>query len=130
MIQYKRQGETALRNSGLGYTIIRPGNLIEEPGGYKALAFDQGNRLSDTIISCADVADVCVKVLLQRGDRRGMRASPSSLPSCCYSPCAPPPLTPHSPASRYTHLRPPCHALPAAVLPNVKEHHLKESILT
>ena len=33
----KRRGEAALRNSGLGYTVVRPGPLMEEPGGYKAL---------------------------------------------------------------------------------------------
>lgn len=27
--------------SGLGYTIVRPGPLVEEAGGYKALVFDQ-----------------------------------------------------------------------------------------
>lgn len=37
----KRRGEAALRNSGLGYTIVRPGPLVEEAGGYKALVFDQ-----------------------------------------------------------------------------------------
>jgi NAD(P)H-binding len=50
-----------LRNSGLGYTIVRPGPLVEEPGGYKALVFDQGNRISQGI-SCADVADISLKV--------------------------------------------------------------------
>ena len=110
MIQFKRQGETALRNSGLGYTIIRPGNLIEEPGGYKALAFDQGNRLSDTIISCADVADVCVKVL-QQGKRGSLLRL--CLLCCYYSACAPPPsLLPSSPFPRFTLARPLPHALP------------------
>lgn len=37
----KRRGEELLRASGLGYTIIRPAALVEEPGGYKALVFDQ-----------------------------------------------------------------------------------------
>jgi len=37
----KRAGEAALRNCGLGYTVVRPGPLMEEPGGYKALVFDQ-----------------------------------------------------------------------------------------
>ena len=50
-----------LRASGLGYTVVRPGPLVEEPGGYKALVFDQGNRISHAI-SCADVADVALKV--------------------------------------------------------------------
>ncbi|KAJ8538505.1 hypothetical protein K7X08_027726 [Anisodus acutangulus] len=58
----KRAGEDSLRRSGLGYTIIRPGPLMEEPGGQHALIFDQGNRISQGI-SCADVADICVKAL-------------------------------------------------------------------
>ncbi|XWS11675.1 hypothetical protein CRYUN_Cryun37aG0019500 [Craigia yunnanensis] len=36
--------------------------LPEEPGGQRALIFDQGNRISQGI-SCADVADICVKAL-------------------------------------------------------------------
>lgn len=58
-----RRGEDILRASGLGYTIVRPGPLLEEPGGYKALVFDQGNRIAQTI-SCADAADVALKVPL------------------------------------------------------------------
>uniref|UniRef100_A0A453SNF3 NAD(P)-binding domain-containing protein n=1 Tax=Aegilops tauschii subsp. strangulata TaxID=200361 RepID=A0A453SNF3_AEGTS len=58
----RRAGEDALRRSGLGYTIVRPGPLQEEPGGQRALIFDQGNRISQAI-SCADVADICVKAL-------------------------------------------------------------------
>ncbi len=42
---FKGRGEETLRNSGLGYTIVRPGPLKEEAGGYKALVFDQGNRI-------------------------------------------------------------------------------------
>ena len=62
LVASKRSGERLLRNSGLGYTVVRPGNLLEEPGGNKALVFDQGNRITMPI-SCADVADVCVKAL-------------------------------------------------------------------
>ena len=39
-------GESHLRNCGLGYTIVRPGPLLEEPGGGSALVFDQGNRIT------------------------------------------------------------------------------------
>lgn len=46
VIAAKRRGERALRASGLGYTIVRPGALVEETGGYKALVFDQGTRIS------------------------------------------------------------------------------------
>ncbi len=56
-----RRGEDVLRTTGLGYTIVRPGPLLEEPGGYKALVFDQGNRITESI-SIADVADVALKV--------------------------------------------------------------------
>ncbi|WZY97989.1 hypothetical protein YC2023_070318 [Brassica napus] len=62
VLKAKRAGEDSLRRSGLGYTIIRPGPLKEEPGGQRALIFDQGNRISQGI-SCADVADICVKSL-------------------------------------------------------------------
>ncbi|XP_028759084.1 uncharacterized protein LOC114718007 [Neltuma alba] len=62
VLKAKKAGEDSLRRSGLGYTIIRPGPLKEEPGGQRALIFDQGNRISQEI-SCADVADICVKAL-------------------------------------------------------------------
>jgi len=62
LLTSKREGEAALRRSGLGYTVVRPGPLLEEPGGYRALVFDQGNRIARGI-SCADAADVCLKAL-------------------------------------------------------------------
>ncbi|CAM6019204.1 unnamed protein product [Sphagnum balticum] len=62
ILRAKQAGETALRNSGVGYTIVRPGPLQDEPGGQRALVFDQGDRITQSI-SCADVADVCVKAL-------------------------------------------------------------------
>ena len=62
LLASKREGEAALRRSGLGYVVVRPGPLLEEPGGYRALVFDQGNRIARGI-SCADAADVCLKAL-------------------------------------------------------------------
>ena len=62
IIAAKRRGEAYLRNSGVGYTIVRPGPLAEEAGGYKALVFDQGNRITEKV-ACADVADICLKAL-------------------------------------------------------------------
>ena len=44
-VSLKRRGEAALRASGLGYSIVRPSALVQEPGGYKALVFDQGDRI-------------------------------------------------------------------------------------
>lgn len=58
----KLAGEAALRSSGLGYVIVRPGPLLEEAGGYRALVFDQSRRITKGI-ACADVADVCLKAL-------------------------------------------------------------------
>ena len=40
----QRTGETMVRNSGVGYTIVRPTTLNDEPGGLKALIFDQVYR--------------------------------------------------------------------------------------
>ena len=62
VLKMKRDGERVLRNSGVGYTIVRPGELVDEAGGGKALVFDQSERIN-TPISCADVADVCVKAM-------------------------------------------------------------------
>ena len=62
VVTAKRKGEGLLRSCGLGYTIVRPGALVEEAGGYKALVFDQGNRITQPV-ACADVADVCLKAL-------------------------------------------------------------------
>jgi uncharacterized protein YbjT (DUF2867 family) len=58
----KRAGEAHLRNSGLGYTIIRPSTVVDSIGGQKALLFDQGSRLRSSI-SSADVADVAIRCL-------------------------------------------------------------------
>lgn len=47
---------------------MRPGALVEEAGGYRALVFDQGNRITQNI-SCADVADVCLRSLHESAAR-------------------------------------------------------------
>ena len=38
------------------------GNLVEEPGGYKALVFDQGDRITESV-SAADIADICLRAM-------------------------------------------------------------------
>ncbi|QDZ17558.1 NADH:ubiquinone oxidoreductase intermediate-associated protein [Chloropicon primus] len=62
LLKPKRAGEAHLRNSGLGYTVVRASSLVDAPGGQKALLFDQGSRLGGSI-SSADVADVCIRCL-------------------------------------------------------------------
>merc|ERR1719359_394682 len=68
----KKAAEASLRASGLGYTIVRPGPLQEVAGGQRGLVIEQstgwspgegGESVSGEAISCADVADVCIRCL-------------------------------------------------------------------
>jgi len=69
----KKAAEASLRASGLGYTIVRPGPLQEVAGGQRGLVIEQstagqppgegGESVSGGAISCADVADVCIRCL-------------------------------------------------------------------
>lgn len=65
----KLKGENALRASGVPYTIVRPGGLVDEPGGQKAVQFSQGDK-STGRIPRADVARVCVEALGRRSALR------------------------------------------------------------
>lgn len=58
----KLEGEAALRSSGVTYTIVRPGGLLDEPGGRRAIELSQGDTLAGRIPR-ADVAAVCVAAL-------------------------------------------------------------------
>jgi uncharacterized protein YbjT (DUF2867 family) len=61
----KAQGEEALRGSGLRYSIVRPGGLVDEPGGKVEIVFSQGDKTAGRIPR-ADVATVCVEALGRR----------------------------------------------------------------
>lgn len=63
LLNWKLKGEDALRNSGVPYTIIRPGGLINAPAGEKAIIFEQGDNPGGTTIARADVAAICVAAL-------------------------------------------------------------------
>jgi uncharacterized protein YbjT (DUF2867 family) len=65
----KFKGENALRASGVSYTVIRPGGLIDEAGGAKIVQFSQGDQTTGRIPR-ADVALVCVEALGRRGAQR------------------------------------------------------------
>ena len=69
VLDWKFEGENAVRASSVPYTIVRPGGLTDEPGGRKAVVFDQGDRISGRIAR-ADVATVCIQSLTQPGARR------------------------------------------------------------
>lgn len=62
VLDWKRKGEEVLENSGLVYTIIRPGGLKDTPGDQHRLRVDQGDRVMGTI-SREDVAEACLKAL-------------------------------------------------------------------
>lgn len=62
LMDNKFKGEEALRTSGMEYTIVRPGQLVDEAGGLAALAVDQGDNISGRV-SRADVGSVCVAAL-------------------------------------------------------------------
>jgi uncharacterized protein YbjT (DUF2867 family) len=59
---WKSRGEDALRDSGVDYTIVRPGGLMDSPGGETAVVFEQGDS-STGMISREDVALVCFAAL-------------------------------------------------------------------
>ncbi len=61
---WKRRGEEAVAASGIDYTIVRPGELNDEPGGRQTIVFEQGDsRAQGIFIPRADVARVCVAAL-------------------------------------------------------------------
>jgi uncharacterized protein YbjT (DUF2867 family) len=64
VLNWKFKGENALRDSGVPYTIVRPGGLVNTPGGEQALVFAQGDK-STGRISREDVALICIAALKQ-----------------------------------------------------------------
>ncbi|CAJ1949331.1 unnamed protein product [Sphenostylis stenocarpa] len=63
---WKRKAEQYLADSGIPYTIIRPGGLIDKEGGIRELIVGKDDELLQTetkAIPRADVAEVCVQAL-------------------------------------------------------------------
>jgi uncharacterized protein YbjT (DUF2867 family) len=67
VLDAKLAGENALRDSGVPFTVIRPGGLRDGPGG-QPLRFAQGDTISG-LIDRADVARVAVEALLRPAAR-------------------------------------------------------------
>lgn len=64
---WKYLSEKRLRQSGLTYTIVRPGIFTDLPGGNKAFTLEQGTHNNNNTagnISRADVAEIAVRALL------------------------------------------------------------------
>jgi uncharacterized protein YbjT (DUF2867 family) len=62
ILTWKFKGEEALRSSGVPYTIVRPGGLVNTPGNQDAVVFAQGDTTTG-IISREDVALICIAAL-------------------------------------------------------------------
>ena len=61
ILSWKLKGEDAVRATGIDYTIVRPGELTNEPGGRRGVRIMQGDPLnSEGVVSRADVAAVLV----------------------------------------------------------------------
>jgi len=64
ILVWKRKGEEAVRASGVPYTIVRPGGLLDTPGGKAGIRAFQGDNLKNNgRIPRADVAAVCLNAL-------------------------------------------------------------------
>jgi uncharacterized protein YbjT (DUF2867 family) len=66
VLSWKLKGEDYLRASGLAYSVVRPGGLLNEPGGKSDIAFEQGDApMGARVLSISreDVAIVCVEAL-------------------------------------------------------------------
>lgn len=70
LLIWKLKNEDYLRESGLSYTIVRPGGLTDKAGGEKFIVLEQGDTLKVVAISRTDVAAVCVAAL-QYPEARG-----------------------------------------------------------
>ncbi|MEE4185519.1 MAG: SDR family oxidoreductase [Gammaproteobacteria bacterium] len=68
ILRWKFKGEEALRNSGLTYTVVRPGGLVNIPGGEQRLVFAQGDTTNGRI-SREDVALICIQALQEPAAR-------------------------------------------------------------
>jgi uncharacterized protein YbjT (DUF2867 family) len=63
LIEWRKRGEQALRESSIAYTIVRPSPLTDETGGQRALSFEQGAAHQGQV-SRADLARTCAQCLL------------------------------------------------------------------
>ncbi|NDJ62089.1 MAG: SDR family oxidoreductase [Chloroflexi bacterium] len=63
VLDWKLKGENVLRESGLNYTIVRPGGLTDDPGACKGLRLGQGDAMRTGLITRSDVAEICLRVL-------------------------------------------------------------------
>jgi uncharacterized protein YbjT (DUF2867 family) len=64
ILSWKLKGEEAVRSTGINYTIVRPGELTNEPGGRRGVRIMQGDPLDgEGTVSRSDVAAVLVSAI-------------------------------------------------------------------
>jgi len=64
ILSWKLKGEEAVRLTGIEYTIVRPGELTNEPGGRRGVRIMQGDPLDGAgTVSRSDVAAVLVSAV-------------------------------------------------------------------
>jgi uncharacterized protein YbjT (DUF2867 family) len=68
VLKWKLKGEDTLRASGVPYTVVRPGGLINKPANELAVTFAQGDTTTGTI-SREDVALICIAAIQQPAAR-------------------------------------------------------------
>lgn len=68
ILYWKKQAEIYLTNSGLTYTIVRPGGLKNEDNA-EAIVMSSADTLFDGSIPRTKVARVCVESLMQSAAR-------------------------------------------------------------
>ncbi|OXY93315.1 SDR family oxidoreductase [Streptomyces diastatochromogenes] len=62
LLDWRRRGEEAVRDSGLPYTVVRPGWLTDDGTPGAGVRLEQGDR-GDGWVSRASVAEACVRAL-------------------------------------------------------------------
>jgi uncharacterized protein YbjT (DUF2867 family) len=64
ILRWKWKGEEAVRATGINYTIVRPGELTNEPGGRRGVRIMQGDPIDgEGTVSRSDVAAVLVNAI-------------------------------------------------------------------
>jgi uncharacterized protein YbjT (DUF2867 family) len=64
ILSWKLKGEDAVRATGINYTIVRPGELTNEPGGRRGVRIMQGDPASgEGSVSRSDVAAILVSAI-------------------------------------------------------------------
>lgn len=64
ILSWKLKGEDAVRATGINYTIVRPGDLTNEPGGLRGVRLMQGDPIgNEGAVSRSDVAAILVSAI-------------------------------------------------------------------